>query len=259
MQLNGKLGILQICVFAMAMAMLACSSTGTARNKKESADIHLQLGIRYLGMDRLSFAKEHLEKAVELDSGNAEALNALAFLYEKLRQPEKADELYEDALDAAPDDLSVQNNFGRFLCEHGQYEKGMNYLKQAVSSPLNNRQWLALTNAGRCELKQGRVDAAEAYLRQALQIDASYAPALLEMQKLSYQKAEYWAAKGFLGRYLSVGKHTAETLWYAYQTERALGNRSAAEDYRKMLLETFPLSKEAKQIISARQNLTNGK
>lgn len=243
----------------MAVTMSACSSTGTVKNKKERADVHVQLGVRYLSMDKLNFAKENLEEALDLDPGNAEALNALAFLHEKLLKPEEAEELYEEAHDAAPDDLGVLNNFGRFLCEHGRYEKGISYLKQAFSSPLNNRQWLALTNAGRCELTQGRVDAAEAYFRQALQLHSFYAPALLEMQKLSYQKGEYWAAKGFLERYLSVGKHTAETLWHAYQTERALGNRSAAEEYREMLLETFPLSKEAKQIISVRQKLSNGK
>ena len=210
-------------------------------------------------MNRLSVAKEHLEKAHDLDSGNAEVLNALAFLYEKLRQPEEAKVLYEDAFDSAPENLGVLNNFGRFLCEQGEYGRGMSYLKQAISSPLNNRLWLALTNAGRCELAQGHDDAAEAYFKQTLQLQAFYAPALLEMQKISYKKAEYWRAKGYLGRYLSAGKHTAETLWYAYQTERALSHSSAAEEYRKMLLETFPLSEEAKQIISARKNLKNGK
>ncbi|MGR9115496.1 MAG: type IV pilus biogenesis/stability protein PilW [Gammaproteobacteria bacterium] len=259
MRLNIKNRVLQTGVFVTALAMLACGTSGPSKDKKESADIHLQLGVRYLDMNKLSFAKEHLEKALEIDSDHTEALNALAFLYEKLKQPEEAEELYEDAIDTAPEDFGVQNNFGRFLCEQGKYERGLGYLKQAASAPLNSRQWLALTNAGRCELTQNHTDTAEAYFRQALQLQPFYSPALLEMQKLSYQKGEYWDAKGFLGRYLSVGKHTSETLWYAYQTERALGNRFAAENYRKMLLDIFPLSKEAKQIRSVRKNLTNGK
>lgn len=258
MRLNNKIVILLICVLAV-MSVPGCGSTGSTRNKEESAEIHMQLGIRYLNMDKLSFAKEHLEKAHDLDSDNAEVLNALAFLYEKLKQPEEARELYEDAIDAAPEDYSIQNNLGRLLCEQGEYESGLNYLKQAVSSPYNNRLWLALTNAGRCELMQDHRNAAEAYLRQALQLQAFYAPALSEMQKIAYENGDYWSAKGFLDRYLSVGPHTAETLWYAYQTERALGHREAAEDYRKTLLETFPLSKEAKKIISVQKHLRNGK
>ncbi|MGR9045095.1 MAG: type IV pilus biogenesis/stability protein PilW [Gammaproteobacteria bacterium] len=259
MRLDGKRIVRLLYAAAVAVTLIACSSSGTKSGNKESADIHLQLGVRYLGMDKLSFAKEHLDKAYDLDSGNAEVLNALAFLHEKLRQPEVAEDYYEDALDSAPENLSVLNNFGRFLCEQGEYEKGIDYLKRSIDSPYNDRQWLALTNAGRCELTQDHIDAAEAYFRQTLRLQPFYAPALLEMQKISYLKAEYWDAKGFLGRYLSVGKHTAETLWYAYQTERALGNRATAEGYRKELLEAFPLSEEAKKIISARKKLRNGK
>jgi len=51
-------------------------------------------------------------------------------------------------LDASPDNWSVENNFGRFLCDHGEYEQGMALLTQAFSTQLNDRQWLGLTNAG---------------------------------------------------------------------------------------------------------------
>jgi type IV pilus assembly protein PilF len=75
----------------------------------------------------------------------------------------------------------------------------------------------------------------------------SYAPVLLEMQKLSYQHGEYWPAKRYLQKYLSVASHTSETLWFAIQTERALGNAELANEYQNLLLEKFPLSNEAKK------------
>ena len=68
------------------------------------------------------------------------------------------------------------------------------------------------------------------------------------MQKIAYEKGDFWAAKGFLQRYLSVADHTAETLWYAAQAERALGNKELAKQYKSLLLEKFPLSNEAKKI-----------
>ena len=129
-------------------------------------------------------------------------------MYEKLNQSDEAKDHYETALDLTPDDLGVQNNFGRFLCEHGELEEGMALLSEASSNPLNDRQWLALTNAGRCQLSMGQKQQAENYFRQALQLNNTYAPALSEMQKIAYEKGDFWAAKGFLQRYLGVAAHT---------------------------------------------------
>ena len=124
----------------------------------------------------------------------------------------------------------------------------MALLSQASSNPLNDRQWLALTNAGRCQLRLGQKQLAESYFKQALQLDTAYAPALVEMQKIAYQNGDFWAAKGYLQRYLGVAAHTAETLWFAAFAEWALGNKELAREYKTLLLEKFPLSNEAKKI-----------
>lgn len=235
----------------LSVGLIACSSTGGNSVKSGgSENVHLQLGVRYLSLNKLEIAKENLQQAIKDDSGNTQAHNALAFLYEKLNQIDEAQDHYETALDLAPDDLGVQNNFGRFLCEHGEFEDGMALLEKASSNPLNDRQWLALTNAGRCQMAMEQKQKAEAYFRQALQLNNAYAPALLEMQKITYQNGDFWAAKGNLQRYLSVAPHTPETLWFAAQTERALGNNELANEYKNLLLEKFPLSNEAKKIKS---------
>ncbi|WP_333876809.1 type IV pilus biogenesis/stability protein PilW [Methylobacter sp.] len=229
------------------MILVACSSASDIKSNNAD-DVHLQLGVRYLSMNKLELAKENLLQAVRNNSDNAQAHNALAFLYEKLNQPDNAKEHYQTALDLAPDDLSVRNNFGRFLCEHKAFEQGMDLLSEASSNPLNDRQWLALTNAGRCALSIGQKQQAENYFRQALQLNNAYAPALSEMQKIAYHNGDFWAAKGFLQRYLGVAEHTPETLWFAAQTERVIGNRELAREYKHLLLEKFPLSNEAKKI-----------
>jgi type IV pilus assembly protein PilF len=237
----------RIALVLLVVTLFACSSESEIK-RDEAANIHLQLGVRYLGMNKLELAQENLQLALKQNSNNTQAHNALAFLYEKLNQPDQAKAHYETALDLQPDDLGVKNNFGRFLCEHGELEKGMALLSEASSSPLNDRQWLALTNAGRCQLDMGNKQLAETYFRQALQLDNTYAPALSEMQKIAYQNGDYWSAKGFLQRYLGVAVHTSETLWFAAQTERAMGNKELAKEYKSLLLDKFPLSNEAKKI-----------
>jgi type IV pilus assembly protein PilF len=236
-----------VCGLLLAVVLTSCaSSTGTKND--DSASIYLQLGVRYMDLNKLEVAKENLQLALKKDPDNTQVHNAFAFLYEKLYDYDKAREHYQKALDVSPDDWSVQNNFGRFLCDRGEYQQGMVLLTKAISTQLNDRQWLALTNAGRCQMAMKQKQSAKAYFKQALILDNTYAPALLEMQKISYQSGEYWAAKGYLQRYLSVAAHTSGTLWFGMQTERALGNAELAKEYQNLLLEKFPLSDEAKQI-----------
>jgi len=114
--------------------------------------------------------------------------------------------------------------------------------------PLNNRKWFAYTNIGLCEMRQGQQQLAEGYFRQALQENRSFPPALFEMQKISYRVRNYMSARAFLERYLAVANHNAETLWFAVQTERVLGNKELSEEYREKLLNQFPASKQAQQL-----------
>jgi type IV pilus assembly protein PilF len=232
----------------LAVVLISCaSSTVKGTKNDDSASIYLQLGVRYMDLNKLEIAQENLQMALKKEPNNAQVHNALAFLYEKLNDNDKAKDQYEKALDESPDDWSVQNNFGRFLCDRGDYEQGMALLTQAISTRLNDKQWLALTNAGRCQLAMKQQQSAKAYFKQALILNNSYAPALMEMQKISYQSGEYWAAKGYLQRYLSVAAHTSGTLWFGMQTERALGNAELAKEYQNLLMEKFPLSDEAKK------------
>lgn len=236
-------------LFACAVLINGCSWWGAASVKNESSgDVYLQLGVRYLNLNKLEIARENLELALKHNPDSTEGHTALAYLYEKIGKLAEAGSEYEKAMALAPEDLSVQNNFGRFLCDHKQYEKGMALLTQAGNNILNEKRWMAMTNAGRCQLGMGQKRQAEAYFREALAMNNSYAPALQEMQKISYDNADFWAAKGFLQRYLEVAAHTPETLWFAVQTERKLGNLQIAQEYQKLLLERFPLSNQAKQL-----------
>ncbi|MGR8934995.1 MAG: type IV pilus biogenesis/stability protein PilW [Gammaproteobacteria bacterium] len=238
----------------LLLALSACSfdaaDSGPQVSDEEKAATNLNLGLRYMELGQLETALEKLDHALDLDSGNNEIHDALGVLYERIGKSEEAEEHFQKALSLESDDPTAMNNYGRFLCNKGQYKQGMSYLQQAIAMPLNGRKWFALSNAGICEAMQGNDEQAEQYLRGALQQQPAYAPALLGMVKISYNKAEFMSARAFIERYSSVAGQNAETLWYAVQTERKLGNPKLAEDYRETLLRRFPLSPEAKKLMN---------
>jgi len=244
--------IVKYSVFVLiSLFMSACISSSNqkeALSKEEEAKLYLQMGTRYLEMDMLKIAKQNLEVAEQIDPDNGDIHNSLGALYERLRLFPKAREQYQQSMALDPSNYGVKNNYGRFLCERGNYEGGMALLNEALQMPLNNRKWFVYTNIGRCELVHGKMLVAEPYFRNALKINKRFPPALFEMQKISYHSAKYMSARAFLERYLAVAKHNAETLWYAVQTERALGNEKLAEGYKDILFSLFPTSKEAQQL-----------
>lgn len=235
------------------LALTACVTTEETKSVEgNTADIYLQLGVRYLNLNKLEIAKENLQHTIRLDSKNAQAFNALAFLSEKLNKIDDARSHYQTALALTPDDLGVKNNYGRFLCEQGEAEKGMALLTTATTDGLNERPWLAMTNLGRCYMQLAQYQEAESYFAQALQLNSNYAPALLEMQKVNYHQGNFSAAKVYLQRYAQVSEHTPESLLIAAQIEGAAGNAGMAKHYQTLLLTKFPLSAEAKRFKSSK-------
>ncbi|MGY6277307.1 type IV pilus biogenesis/stability protein PilW [Methylomonas sp. MgM2] len=241
--------------------VIACVTTGSCAllpdfggdgmSNEEEANLNLQMGVRYMELNLLDVAQEKLEKAYDLDSGNPEILNALAIYNERVKNDEEAANFYQSAIKRAPDNYDTKNNYGRFLCERGQQEKGLTLLQESLESPYNKRSWLTLSNIGVCQLQRNDPAQAELYFRKALQINPSYTLALKEMAKISYNNQEFMSARAFLERYAATAKHTPETLWLGFQTERALGNQQNAEDYKERLIYAFPTSTEAMQVKSA--------
>jgi len=241
----------RLVVIFITVFLTACVSTKKEMPplpKDEQVDLYLQMGARYLEMGMLEVAKGNLEKAEEVDPDNANVHNALGALHERMKQFPEAKKEYQKAVELDANNFGAINNYGRFLCERGEIDEGLSLLNDALSLPLNNRKWFAYTNLGRCELNNGNSEQAENHFRAALQINRKFSPALFEMQKISYHSENYMSARAFLERYLAVSQHTAQSLWYAVQTERALNNQQSADAYQGKLFNLFPTSKEARQL-----------
>jgi len=245
---KGRKISLFLLLVALSSACGLVTSSGDSMSNADRAVLYLQMGTRYLELDILDVAKEKLETARRLDSSNAEIYNALGSFYERIREYDEAADNFETAVSKDPNSYSIKSNYGRFLCERGQYKTGLAKLQEAIDLPMNNRQWFALTHIGMCYVKQNNLKQGEEYLRQALLLQPDYPPALEQMLIVSYKNRQYMSARAFLERYLSFAKHSPETLWYGFQNERALGNGKLAEEYGAQLLSTYPASKEAKDI-----------
>lgn len=244
----------------VALGLTACVTVepdGVPRSKAdpvEAARINTQLGIDYLRQGELERARDKLERAVDQDGSQPLAHTSLAFAYQQLGQFEKADRHYRRAVSLSPRDPDILNNYGVFLCSQGRGDEALKRFEQALENPANRRTEVGLTNAGVCARKQGNNAAAEAYFRRALRANPEFPDALAQMALLAHDRGEYLTARAFVQRYDSVSRMTPDVLWIAVRTERALGDRAAADNYADQLKRQFPRADETYQLLRLENN-----
>ncbi|MCG6968383.1 MAG: type IV pilus biogenesis/stability protein PilW [Gammaproteobacteria bacterium] len=226
-----------------------CASTGMDKDDKnfKAADTNLQLGIGYMRQGRYEDALEKLQKAVEAKRDYADVHSALALVYERLLEYDKAGHHYREAIDLAPHDGGNYNNYGVFLCRQGEYKKADKYFAKAIETPRYKTPERAMENAGACAKQIPDLEKAEQYLRSALSINPKLPLALSEMADVMYQKENYMSTRAYLQRFGEVSKYTPKSLWLGIQTERKLGDDKAEARYAKLLQTQYPDSLEFKR------------
>ena len=218
---------------------------------KQAADYNADLGIRYLQKGRLKLANEKLLKSLEQNPRSAKSNHYFALLQQRLKQNNKASLYFAKAVQYAPKDSEIRNNYGQFLCDNGRPNEAVNQFLVAINDPLYSTPEFAYTNAGICLRKVNNNAKAEQYFRTALKKKPSFPSALLQMAILNKDKRNYPKAQAFMMRYEGVGRSSPEALQACIDINSKVGLTSKAASCRTALLRLFPSSKEAEQISSS--------
>lgn len=223
-------------------------TTGEPRNR---ARIHTELGAMYFQNGHMSAALDELRIALNADSSYVQAYSVRGLVYARLKEYGKADDDFRRALDIAPGDPEVNNNYGWYLCDTGKERQSIAYFLQALKNPLYETPDRAYTNAGTCAMKAGDLDGAQNYLLNALRLSRDGAlTARLQLAKLFYLRGIYEEARVYLNEVLKMlDQPTAEVLWLGMRIERKLGNRSTEGAYAAQLRSRYPTSLEYQEFL----------
>ncbi len=246
----------------LVLVLAGCVSTSsTPENKislKQASQDNVSLGVGYLQQGRRDLAMQKLQLALQQDPDNANAYSALGLLYNSSGDIERADQNYREALDKAPDDPQIQNNYAVFLCQQGKPKESEKYFIEAAQNPLYPTPEAAYANAGVCANLIPDPVTAEQYFRKSLAINPNYATALYQMARLSFDQKQYRNALIYIQRFESASPTPRpEVLLLGVRTDNALGDKQGAEGYAKKLRILFPNSPETQQLIQSYNNAGN--
>lgn len=232
----------------------AQSATGQAKvatEPRNRARIHTELGAAYFQAGNMAVALDELRIALSADSSYYPAYSVRGLVNAALKEYDKAEDDFRRALDIAPNDPEVNNNYGWYLCETGKARQSIAYFLNAVKNPLYETPDRAYTNAGTCALKAGDLEGAQGYLLKALQIATDGAmPARLQLARLLYQRNILEEARIYLNDALKMMEPpSAEALWLGLRIERKLGNKAAEGGYASQLRSRYPASAEYQEFL----------
>ena len=235
----------------MTLFLAACVTDGSIapRDVKRAAELNAQLGLGYLKQGQYQRARRKLDKALEFDYDSANAHHYMGELYRRLGDSENAKKHFKIAMDLAPEDLTIQNNYGVYLCDAEKYDEAIALFKKPLEDSLYENKAQSYENIGLCRLRQGQIIKAEEAFKQALQFNSNMSTSLLQLAQLRFDAGNSVAAYPLYSRYISLAEQTPESLWLGVLLESGRGAKNTVSSYKVKLKGKYPDSKETKLLL----------
>ncbi|WP_336274859.1 type IV pilus biogenesis/stability protein PilW [Vreelandella indica] len=230
-----RVPMLAVLIGSLWLAGCASSSTQTPQANPEAADAYTQLGVAYLERNNLPRALNALDRALEIAPRHAEALQALALVYQRQGERALANDYFQQAVNAEPDYTRARNNYAAFLYGQGNFNAACEQLETASEDAQYANRAQLFTNLGQCYLALEEFDKARARLERAQSIDPRNARGYLMLAELEYSQGRYTQAWAPLQTYLQLAEPDQAALRMAVDIAHARGEHDVAAEYQRLL------------------------
>lgn len=225
-------------------------STGDART---SAKAHTELGLAYFNAGLMGVALEEARMAAAADPSYAPVYNLYGLIYMNLGETAQSQANFERAINLAPGDPEINNNYGLFLCRNGQEKRAIQHFMSAVKNPLYSTPSGSWLNAGLCSLQLKDDAAAEDYFTRAINADGRNGQAIFQLADINYRRGKLYEARRLVDQlHQQMEQPNAASLWLALRIERKLGDRQSEANFSSQLRRKFANSKEHQALMQGK-------
>lgn len=204
------------------------------------ARLLVQQGQVALSQGDLVEAGKTADKAIKTAPDDAAAHTLAAIVADRRGDSTVAGKHYRRAVEVAPRQGSMANNYGTWLCGNGEARASLEWFDRALSDPGYRTPAIAMANSGACAAKAGDDAHSARYLAGALELDPENRVALAAMAEREFRAGDAFRARAFSQRRLAAAPADRRSLVLASQIERKLGDTEAAERYVQRLRAEFP-------------------
>lgn len=229
--------------------------SATSKSTNKAADLNTQLGAGYLSKGNYERALIKLNKAIRMDPSHPLAYSYLGVLYGQLDRPDKAKLQFKKALQIAPHDSSILNNYAIFLCQQNDYAQAEKIFKKVLNNPLYASRDSAYQSAAWCALGNNKLDLSDTLYRKALELNANSPRSILGLAKVNYKLENYQYSWSYFERYFKRSVLDADALWLGINILNRLDkpDMNVLSSFELQLKSKYPDSNETKWLYQGKQ------
>jgi len=217
---------------------------------KERAKLHTEIAAAYYERGQMDVALEELNESMKLDAESANTYNVYGLVYATMGENAKAEQNFQRALQLAPQDSEIRQNWGWYLCMHDRAQASIAEFELAVKNPLYKTPEIALVNAGRCSASLGDSAAAEQFFKRALATSPGNPNAAYGLALLAYRAGRYDEARGWLRPAVLQASPAPAALYLGVCLERKRNDRTAEASFASQLKNRYPDAAETRALPS---------
>lgn len=227
-----------------ALAASGCAMTrGPSRDDAKRASSHLTVGADHMAGGRTALALREFLAAEQLDPKNPQIQYALGEAYLARDKPKDSETHFLRALQLRPDYHDARLSLSGLYVAQGRYQDAITQCQALLDDPTFPQPWRALANRGWAEYKLGHFQEARATLKQALDFEHDYWPAMLSLAILEQGQGHHLEAIGLLDDILELkpgGRVEAEANYRLAEIYISLGKRDQAVGHLTAAVERQP-------------------
>lgn len=211
---------------------------------QKRASIRLQLAVGYYRQGQMSVALNEVKQALQADPNLVDGYSMAALIYMDMGDTRAAEDNFKRAMNLAPNDPELSNNYGWFLCQNGRAQESIPYFEAAVRDKTYPSPGKALNNAGVCSLILKNDAAAEKYFMEAFRFEPANPSVNTNLAKINFARGDFERAHFYLDRVIKEDAVSPEILLLGIKIERKRGDRSAELSLATQLRRRYPDSAE---------------
>lgn len=202
----------------------------------------INLGARKFKLGNKTEGLQMLQRAMDIDRHNVEALMTLGGMMAELNRWTEAEHLYREAITEKPDFADVYYHYGTYLHLKGDIEEAVQYYRKAFS--LDTHHSVSMVNAARGLRQLGKLNEAETLLDRVLMLERS-AQVLDMLGLIYYQMGRTTESVNLYEEILRKNPNSTDATTHYAQVLANSGEMQRAEEMLLTVLHHNPYHTEA--------------
>lgn len=235
-----------LCV-VLAGCVSATDSDLTREQRDQRVRSHTTLAMGYIDNGSFELAMAPLQRALQLNPLDPNAMLAQAALLERQGDSDLAGEAYQRMLDVNPEFSLGRQNYAAFLFGQGQIERACDQFERVVADTLYTNRAQAFENLGVCRQRLQQTDAALAAFERSFRLDNSRPLPNLVLAEARFAQSDLAGAAFHFTNYLQRARQSARSLWLGIRLADAIGDLDSQASYELLLRNQFQDSPEYQQ------------